>query len=77
VFAAVREITERKQYERSLREATHRAERANSAKSAQHSLRPLTGKTEVDGRATDPIIASSAEIEERRVLLESQNLAAR
>jgi PAS domain S-box-containing protein len=33
VFAAVREITERKQYERSLREATHRAERANSAKS--------------------------------------------
>jgi PAS domain S-box-containing protein len=33
VFAAVREITERKQYERSLREATHRAERANGAKS--------------------------------------------
>jgi len=33
VFAAAREITERKQYERSLREATHRAERANSAKS--------------------------------------------
>jgi PAS domain S-box-containing protein len=33
VFAALREITERKQYERSLREATHRAEYANSAKS--------------------------------------------
>src|SRR5580692_1881991 len=33
VFAAVREITERKQYERSLREATQRAEQANSAKS--------------------------------------------
>jgi PAS domain S-box-containing protein len=33
VFAAVREITERKQYERSLREATYRAEHANSAKS--------------------------------------------
>jgi PAS domain S-box-containing protein len=33
VFAAVREITERKQYERSLREATRRAEHANSAKS--------------------------------------------
>jgi PAS domain S-box-containing protein len=33
VFAALREITERKQYERSLREATHRAEHANSAKS--------------------------------------------
>jgi len=33
VFAAVREITERKQYERSLREATHRAEQASSAKS--------------------------------------------
>jgi PAS domain S-box-containing protein len=33
VFAAVREITERKQYERSLREATQRAERANRAKS--------------------------------------------
>jgi PAS domain S-box-containing protein len=33
VFAAVREITERKQYERSLREATHRAEHANTAKS--------------------------------------------
>jgi len=33
VFAAAREITERKQYERSLREATHTAEQANSAKS--------------------------------------------
>src|ERR1700730_12880167 len=33
VFAAVREITERKQYERSLREATQRAEQANRAKS--------------------------------------------
>jgi PAS domain S-box-containing protein len=33
VFAALRDITERKQYERSLREATHRAERANNAKS--------------------------------------------
>jgi signal transduction histidine kinase len=33
VVAAVREITERKQYERSLREATHRAEHANNAKS--------------------------------------------
>src|SRR6202047_2372621 len=33
VFAAVREITERKQYERSLRDATQRAERANRAKS--------------------------------------------
>jgi PAS domain S-box-containing protein len=33
VFAAVREITERKQYERSLREATDRAELANCAKS--------------------------------------------
>jgi PAS domain S-box-containing protein len=33
VFASVREITERKQYERSLHEATHRAEHANNAKS--------------------------------------------
>jgi PAS domain S-box-containing protein len=33
VFAAAREITERKQYERSLREATLVAERASSAKS--------------------------------------------
>jgi PAS domain S-box-containing protein len=33
VFAAVRDITERKQYERSLREATSRAEQANCAKS--------------------------------------------
>src|SRR4029077_17648512 len=33
VFAAVREITERKQYERSLREAPQRAEQANRAKS--------------------------------------------
>src|SRR6202034_3288030 len=33
VFAAVRDITERKQYERSLREATHRAEHASIAKS--------------------------------------------
>jgi PAS domain S-box-containing protein len=33
VFAAVRDVTERKQYERSLREATSKAEQANSAKS--------------------------------------------
>ncbi len=33
VFAAARDITERKQYEESLREATHRAEQANLAKS--------------------------------------------
>jgi PAS domain S-box-containing protein len=33
VFAALRDITERKQYERSLREATHKAEQASSAKS--------------------------------------------
>jgi PAS domain S-box-containing protein len=33
VFAAAREITERKQYERSLREATDNAEQANRAKS--------------------------------------------
>jgi PAS domain S-box-containing protein len=33
VFAAVRSISERKQYELSLREATHKAEHANSAKS--------------------------------------------
>ena len=33
VFAAARDITERKQYEESLREATHKAEEANRAKS--------------------------------------------
>jgi PAS domain S-box-containing protein len=33
VFAAARDITEREQYEESLREATHRAEQANRAKS--------------------------------------------
>src|ERR1700674_3601094 len=33
VFAAVRETTERKQYERSLRDATQKAEQANRAKS--------------------------------------------
>ena len=33
VFAAARDITERKQYEKSLREATHKAEQANRAKS--------------------------------------------
>jgi PAS domain S-box-containing protein len=33
VFVAARDITERKQYEESLRKATHRAERANRAKS--------------------------------------------
>jgi PAS domain S-box-containing protein len=33
VFAAARDITERKQYEESLRDATHRAEQANRAKS--------------------------------------------
>jgi PAS domain S-box-containing protein len=33
VFAAARDITERKQYEQSLREATHKAEQANRAKS--------------------------------------------
>jgi PAS domain S-box-containing protein len=32
VFASARDITERKQYEKSLREATHAAEAANSAK---------------------------------------------
>jgi PAS domain S-box-containing protein len=32
VFASARDITERKQYEKSLREATHAAEKANSAK---------------------------------------------
>jgi len=32
VFASARDITERKQYEKSLREATHAAEEANSAK---------------------------------------------
>jgi PAS domain S-box-containing protein len=33
MFAAARDITERKQYEASLREATHKAEQANRAKS--------------------------------------------
>jgi signal transduction histidine kinase len=33
VFAAARDMTERKQYEESLREATHKAEQANRAKS--------------------------------------------
>ena len=33
VFASARDITERKQYEESLREATHKAEQANRAKS--------------------------------------------
>jgi PAS domain S-box-containing protein len=33
VFAAARDITERKQYEQSLHEATHKAEQANRAKS--------------------------------------------
>ena len=33
VFVAARDITERKQYEESLRKATHKAERANRAKS--------------------------------------------
>jgi PAS domain S-box-containing protein len=33
VFVAARDITERKQYEESLREATHKAEQANGAKS--------------------------------------------
>jgi PAS domain S-box-containing protein len=63
VFASARDITERKQYEKSLREATHAAEGANSAKTAflanmSHELRTpmsaviglayLLGQTKLD-----------------------------
>jgi PAS domain S-box-containing protein len=65
VFAAVRDITERQQYEESLREATHKAEEASRAKSEflanmSHEIRTpmnavigltsLLGKTRLDMR---------------------------
>jgi PAS domain S-box-containing protein len=65
VFAAVRDITERQQYEESLREATHKAEEASRAKSEflanmSHEIRTpmnavigltsLLGKTRLDTR---------------------------